>query len=59
MKRAMGIQLSPNVSARKDSRVLVPMPVRGVDGIALYAMLVLIIISDYLIYGWILYFILM
>jgi hypothetical protein len=48
MKSDMGIQLSPNVRARKDTRVLVPMAVRCPGGIASYAILVFIMISDLL-----------
>jgi hypothetical protein len=44
----MGTQLSPNVSPRKASRVLVPMSVRGLDGTASYAILVVMMISDLL-----------
>src|SRR5690349_9952423 len=48
MKSDMGTQLSPKVSARKAHRVLVPMSVLCLDGTASYAILVLMMIFNFL-----------
>jgi hypothetical protein len=43
----MGTQLSPNVSARKDARVLVPMTVPCPEGTASLAILMFIMFSKF------------
>jgi hypothetical protein len=45
MNSDMGTQLSPNVSARKAHKVLAPRIVCPLDGAALYAILVAMMIS--------------